>query len=169
MTILATVDAYNISLWLHICAVVVGLGATFAEAITFPVAMRLDPRHLPYVHRLGLAINRYLATPALAVIIATGVYQVAEDGGRGWSFGDFWISATFAIVIVLGGLNGAYFVPEDRKLEVMVSAEIAAAGAGEIALSDEYLRRSRTEGIVGAITGILVIAAVFLMVTKPGA
>jgi uncharacterized membrane protein len=168
LPLIATVDAYNISLWLHISAVVVGLGATFAEAITFPVAMRLDPRHLPYVHRLGIAINRYLATPALAVIIATGVYQVAEDGGRGWSFGDFWVSATFAIVIVLGGLNGAYFIPEDRKLEAMVAAEVAA-GAGEVALSDEYLRRSRNEGIIGAIAGILVILAVFFMVTKPGA
>lgn len=169
MPVIATVDAYNISLWLHISAVVVGLGATFAEAITFPVAMKLDPRHLPYVHRLGMAINRWLATPALVVIIATGIYQVADDGGRGWSFGDFWISATFAIVIVLGGLNGAYFIPEDRKLEAMVAAEVAAAGAGEVALSDEYLRRSRNEGIVGAVTGILVLLAVFFMVTKPGA
>jgi uncharacterized membrane protein len=167
--VLATVDAYNISLWLHISAVVVGLGATFAEAITFPVAMKLDPRHLPYVHRLGIAINRYLATPALALILATGIFQVAHNNGRGWDFGDFWISATFAIVIVLGGLNGAYFIPADRKLEAMVAAEIAAAGAGEITLSDEYLRRSRNEGIVGAVTGILVIAAIFLMVTKPGA
>ena len=169
MPVIATVDAYNISLWLHISAVVVGLGATFAEAITFPVAMKLDPRHLPYVHRLGMAINRWLATPALVVIIATGIYQVADDGGRGWSFGDFWISATFAIVIVLGGLNGAYFIPEDRKLEAMVAAEVAAAGAGDVALSDEYLRRSRNEGIVGAVTGILVLLAVFFMVTKPGA
>jgi len=167
--VLATVDAYSVSLWLHISAVVVGLGATFAEAIAFPVAMKLDPRHLPYVHQLGMAINRWLATPALALIIATGIYQVADDGGRGWSFGDFWVSATFAIVIVLGALNGAYFIPEDRRLGTMVAAEIAAAGTGDLALSDTYLRRSRNEGIVGAVAGILVIVAVFLMVTKPGA
>ncbi|MFL5885535.1 MAG: DUF2269 family protein [Thermoleophilaceae bacterium] len=166
---LATVDAYNISLWLHISAVVVGFGATFAEAITFPVALKMDPRHLPYVHRLGLAINRYMATPALVLILATGIFQVAHDGGRGWSFGDFWISATFAIVIVLGGMNGAYFIPEDRRLEVMVAAEIAAVGTGDVALSETYLRRSRTEGIAGAVAGVLVIVAVFLMVTKPGA
>jgi hypothetical protein len=35
--------------------------------------------------------------------------------------------------------------------------------------SDEYMRQARTEGIVGAVTGLLVIAAIFLMVTKPGA
>jgi hypothetical protein len=35
--------------------------------------------------------------------------------------------------------------------------------------SDEYMAEARREGIVGAIAGLLVIAAIFLMVTKPGA
>jgi len=35
-------------------------------------------------------------------------------------------------------------------------------------LSDEYQRASRLEGIVGAMTGLLLVIAVFLMVTKPG-
>jgi hypothetical protein len=54
----------------------------------------------------------------------------------------------------------------------MVEAEIAAAGDREITLSDlsqEYQRRGRMEGIVGAITGVLLIVAVYLMVVKPGA
>jgi uncharacterized membrane protein len=72
------------------------------------------------------------------------------------------------IVILIGGLIGAYFIPTDRRLGAMVEAELQAAGDGEVVLSDEYLRRSRTEGIVGAITGLLVIAAIYLMVTKPG-
>ena len=36
-------------------------------------------------------------------------------------------------------------------------------------MSDEYNARSRTEGMVGALTGLLLVAAVFLMVVKPGA
>jgi uncharacterized membrane protein len=162
---LAAVTGYNVSLFLHITAVVVGLGATFAEALTFPVAMALDKRHLPYVHRVGLAINRWLATPALVIILATGFYQVADAD---LDLGDFWISGTLAIVVVIGALLGAYFIPEDRKLEAMVVSEIAAAGDGEVVLSAEYQRRARREGVVGAITGVLVIAAIFLMTTKPG-
>jgi uncharacterized membrane protein len=154
-----SVTAYTFSIFLHVTAVVVGLGATFAEAITFPVAMKLDQRYLPYVHRLGIAINRYLASPALLVILITGFYQVSKGG---WDFGSFWISATFAIVIVLGGLNGAYFIPTDRKLAEMAERDLAAG-----ALSDEYQRRARTEGIIGAVAGLLVVVAVFLMVTKP--
>ena len=159
------VTSYDFSLFLHITAVVVGFGATFAESIAFPVAMRLDARHLPYVHRLQLAINQYLATPAVLVILVTGIYQVSDAD---LEFGDFWISASFAILIVLGGLLGAYFIPADRRLGPMVLRDIERAGDGEVVLSDEYQRAARTEGIVGMVAGLLVIVVIYLMVTKPG-
>lgn len=159
------VTGYELSLFLHITAVMVGFGATFAEAITFPVAMRVSPRHLPYVHRLQLAINQWLTTPAMVVVLATGFYQVSDAD---FDLGDFWLSGAFLIVIVIGGLLGAYFIPTDRKLGTMIEREIAAAGDGEFTPSAEYLAKARIEGIVGTITGLLLVAAVYLMVTKPG-
>jgi hypothetical protein len=161
--IFAEIDAYSLSVFLHVSAVVVGFGATFAEAIMFPVAMKAGVRHLPYLHKLQLAINQRLATPAMVVIILTGLYQTSER----WDWDVLWINATFAIVIVIGGLLGGYFIPADRKLGAMVEQELAAAGDGEVVLSDEYLRGARREGMVGALTGVLILAAVFLMVTKP--
>src|SRR5215213_6589034 len=134
---LAAITAYSVSVFIHVTAVVVGFGATFAESVMFPVAQKLDVKHLPYVHRLQLAINQRLATPALVVVLLTGLYQVSEGD---WSFGDAWISASFAILIALGGLLGGYFVPTDRKLGAMVSREIEAAGSGEVVLSEEYQR-----------------------------
>jgi uncharacterized membrane protein len=159
------VSTFEISLFIHITAAVVGLGATFAESVTFPLAMKLNPRHLPYVHRLHLAINRWFATPALVLIILTGLYQVEEGG---FDIGAAWVSAGFAIVLVLGGLMGAYFIPADRRLAEMAEREIAAAGDGEVVLSDDYQRRARMTGIVGSIAGVLIVAAVFLMVVQPG-
>jgi uncharacterized membrane protein len=159
------VTSYDLSLFVHITAVVIGFGATFAESIMFPVAMKLDKRHLPYVHRLQLAINQWFATPALVIVLATGMYQVSEHD---FEFGDFWISGSFAILIVIGGLLGAYFIPTDRRLGPMVAQELASAGDRDIPLSDEYQRASRTEGILGAVTGLLVVVAIYLMVTKPG-
>ena len=157
---------FEVSLFLHITAVVVGFGATFAESIAFPVAMKLDPRHLPYVHALQLAINRRFATPALVIVLITGLYQVEEAG---YSFGDAWVSASFLIVIVIGGLLGGYFVPTDRRLLAMVQGEVDAAGTGPVTLSEDYQRQARIEGMVGALTGILLVLAIFLMVVKPGA
>jgi uncharacterized membrane protein len=155
------VQFYDVSVFVHVSAVVVGFGATFAESIMFPVAMKVGKQHLPYVHRLQLAINQRFAAPALLLIIITGIYQTADR----WEFSDFWISATFLIAIILGGLSGAYFVPSDRKLAPMVERDLAAGGE----LSDEYQHQARRQGMFGALAGVLVLAAIFLMVVKPGA
>ena len=157
---LASITALNVSIWIHITAAVVGFGATFAEAVTFPVAMKLDKRHLPYVHKLQLFINQRLATPALVIILVTGIYQVSEGN---FSFGDMWISTTFLIVIVLGGLLGAYFIPTDRRLFDQVTKDLAETGEP----SKAYLADVRREGVMGTITGILIVVALFLMVVKP--
>ena len=161
MTLPLAVTSFEFSLFLHITAVMVGFGATFAESIMFPVAMKVGKQHLPYVHRLQLAINQRMAMPALVLIIITGIYQTADR----WEFSDFWISATFLIAIILGGLSGAYFIPSDRKLAPMVERDLAAGGE----LSDEYQRQARRQGMFGALAGVLVLAAIFLMVVKPGA
>jgi uncharacterized membrane protein len=155
------VQFYDVSVFVHVSAVVVGFGATFAESIMFPVAMKVGKQHLPYVHRLQLAINQRFAGPALLLIIITGIYQTADR----WEFSDFWISATFLIAIILGGLSGAYLIPSDRKLAPMVERDLAAGGE----LSDEYQRQARRQGMFGALAGMLVLAAIFLMVVKPGA
>ena len=151
MTVTA-ITAYNFSIFLHITAVMVGFGATFALSVTSPIALKLDPRHLPYVHQLSLVLNRFFASPALVIVIATGFYQVSK--GK-WKFGDAWISATFAIVIVIGAIMGAVFMPTAKKLKAISERDIAAAGDGPVTLSDEYNKRARLEAIFGPITGLL--------------
>ena len=158
---LASIEFYDISVFVHVAAVVVGFGATFAEAIMFPVAMKTGAQHLPYVHRLQLAINQRMATPALALIIITGIYQTSER----WEFSDAWISATFLIALILGGLSGAYFIPSDRRLAPLIERDLADGGEP----SQEYLAQAKRQGMFGALAGVLVLVAVFLMVTKPGA
>jgi Predicted integral membrane protein (DUF2269) len=153
---------YDVSVWLHVSAVVVGFGATFAESLTFPLALKFGKQHLPYVHRLGIAINQRLASPALVLIIITGIYQTADR----WEFSDFWISATFLIAIILGGMNGAYFIPGEKRLLAQVERELSA-DTGE--LSADYQRKARQMGIAGAVAGLLVLLAIFFMVAKPGA
>ena len=163
---LATITIYTVSIFIHVTAVVVGFGATFAEAIMFPVAMKAGTQYLPYLHKLQLAINRYMATPALAVVLVTGLYQVGKGD---WSFGDAWISGSFLIVLVIGGLLGGYFIPADRRLAAMAEAELAAGGGGPVTMSESYLVQARREGQIGALVGFLLVVAIFLMITKPGA
>jgi uncharacterized membrane protein len=159
------VTNYEVSLFIHISAAVVGLGTPFVEALLYPLARRVDPRHLPFKHELQLAINQFLALPALLVVLVTGIYQVSEFD---YDLGDFWLSSAMAIVLVLAVMLGAYFIPEDRRLRAMVQRDIAASGSGAVALSAEYQRRVRIEAAVGTVADLLVIAAVYVMVTKPG-
>jgi len=159
------VTSFEVSLFIHITAAIIGLGAPFVEAFTYPVAMRLNPRFLPFKHRFQLAINTLLALPALVVVLATGLYQVDE---LGYELGEFWLIGAMAIVVVLALMLGAYFIPEDRRLQRMVERDIEASGSGDVVLSTEYLRRVRVEAALGTVADVLVIAAVYLMVTKPG-
>ena len=161
----AFITAYEFSLFLHIAAVMVGFGSTFALSVTTQIAMRLDQRHIPYVHELSMVLNRFFAMPALLIVLVTGLYQVSEGN---WELSDPWISATFAIVIVIGGISGAYFMPMDRKLKAIAERDIAASGDGPITLSDEYNQRARSGMIVGPLVGLLLVVSVFLMVVKPG-
>ena len=117
---------------------------------------------MPFVHKLSLEVTRKLASPALLLILITGIWQ-AVDGD--FDFGAPWISGAFVIVLALGGLQGAYFTPTDRKLAAMAEKELAD-GATE--LSAEYQKQAQREGAIGALAGLLIVVAVFLMVTKPG-
>src|SRR3954471_22779195 len=104
---IATVDGFSVSLFLHITAVMVGFGSTFALSVTTPIAMKLNPRHLPYVHQLSINLNRFFAGPALVVVLATGFYQIGKGN---WDY-DFWVIGTLVIVVILGGLIGMVFLP----------------------------------------------------------
>jgi hypothetical protein len=159
--VLADISLYNLSLWLHISAAIVGLGATFALSVAFPLAMRMDVRYMPFIHHMNLNVIRKLASPALLVLIVTGIYQGIDSD----SMGKPWVSGTFVIAIVLGGLQGAYFIPTDRKLAALSEKELAG---GATTLSDDYQRQAQREGTMGALAGFLIIVAVFLMVIKPG-
>jgi hypothetical protein len=165
---LLAVTNVEFSIFLHVTAVVVGFGATFSESVMFPVAMKLSARNLPYVHRLQLVLNQFFAIPAAIVVAATGIYQVDKFD---FDYGDFWLSATIAILVVIFLVNVFFFIPTDRKLLPIIERAIADAGDKELTLSElpsTYQRLGRAEGIVGSIMGILLIAAIFFMTTKPG-
>jgi len=162
------VTNYDFSVFLHVTAVVVGFGSTFSESVMFPVAMKMSARNLPYVHRLQLVLNQFFAIPAAVVVAATGIYQMDEGG---WDYGDLWVGGAITILIVIFLVNVFLFIPTDRRLLPIIQSAIADAGTKELRLSElppEYQRWGRVEGIVGSIMGILLIAAIFFMTTKPG-
>ena len=74
-------------------------------------------------------------------------------------------------MIVISALLGGYFIPADRRLGPMVQREIDDAGPGEISLSTclpSTGARAGWRASSARSSGILLIVAVYLMVTKPG-
>lgn len=162
------VSTYELSVFVHVTAVVVGFGSTFAESVMFPVAMKMGSRFLPYVHRLQIVLNKYFAVPALLIVLATGLYQVEEGD---WGYGDLWVSGTLVILAIVAVVNLAFFIPTDRKLLPMIEEAVADAGGRDLELSElpeEYQRKGKLEGILGGVTGLLLVIAIYFMVTKPG-
>jgi len=162
------VTNYDLSVFIHVTAVVVGFGMTFAESVMFPVAIRMSARNLPYMHRLQLTINQFFALPALVIVVATGIYQMSEGN---WDYGDLWVSGTLTIVVIIALALIGFFIPTDRRLLPIIEGALAEAGDRELELKDlpkEYQRWGRLEGLVGSFLGILLIVAIYFMITKPG-
>ena len=118
------------------------------------------PAALPGLHRLHLVLATRLIQPAMTVVLLAGVYLALER----WSLGDPWISATFAILIVLFGLTGGVLIPTDKRLLALAERDLAAGGEP----SAEYLAQSRRADVVGSVALLLVVVAIFLMTAKPG-
>ena len=67
------------------------------------------------------------------------------------------------ILVLLLGLGGAFFTPREKALAAFAQRDLAAGGT----LSDEYHASAKVLGIVGALSSLLVLIAIFSMVAKP--
>jgi uncharacterized membrane protein len=158
---LTAVTFYDVVLFVHVFAVIVAFGPTFAYPVFLAVAERTDPRALPAVGR-GIAAWDRIAMILLAVILLAGLYLVADGP---WSFGDFYVSWGFLAVIVIGGLSGMYFTPKTRELIELAERDVGGPAGGE--LSAEFHELNRKVGQVGMFAGLLVLLTVYVMVAKP--
>jgi uncharacterized membrane protein len=148
---------YDVVLTVHIIAVVVAFGVMFAFPVMDAVARRTGPADLAALHRLQVALGRRVIIPAMTVVLLAGLYLTLDR----WSFDEPWISTTFAILFILFALGGAVFAPTDVRL-----AELAERGETD---SADYAREARKARLFGGLSLVLVVAAIFLMVAKPGA
>lgn len=155
------ISFYDVVLTIHILAVVVAFGVVFAYPVIDAFVMRTSPGSLAALHRLHVQVARRVVTPAMTVVLIAGMYLATRDP---WSLGDPWISATFAILLVLFGLAGAVLIPTDERLAQLAERDAKAGGRR----SEDYERELRRANAFGVLTYVLIVAAIFLMTAKPG-
>jgi hypothetical protein len=72
------VSFFEVVLALHIMAVIIAFGVTFAYPIMFAVGARTDPRSLPVLHRIEYTIERRLTNPGLLIVLIAGIYLASK-------------------------------------------------------------------------------------------
>jgi hypothetical protein len=157
---------YDVVVAVHVMAVVVAFGVTFAYPVIEAQIMRLSPRALPSWHTTVAFLQSKFVTPAMAIALFAGVYLASDRD----LFDRIWVQLPFAILIVLFGLTGSFFTPQSRKLAELAARDVAAAPAGDgpVTWSAEYLAVAKRVAVVGTAAGLLILVAIFFMVAKPG-
>jgi uncharacterized membrane protein len=156
----ATITGYRVGEFVHVAAVVVAFGATYAYAFFIAAAERLNPSALPTVLRGLLNSDRYLVQPGMVVILAAGIYLLSKGD---ISASETYVTVGFVAILALFGLSHAFFRPQTTRAMEMAERDLAAGAT----LSDEYLALSKRIAQVGQLAGLIVIVTVFFMVVKP--
>jgi hypothetical protein len=155
---------FEVVLALHIAAIVVAFGVTFAYPVMYAVGIRMEPRAMPAIHRIQEHVGKRVITPGIVVALAAGIYLASKL--HVWS--DFYVQWGFAAIIVLGGLGGAFFAPQERRLATLAERDVEASGDGEVVFSDEYRALRHRVLSVGLFANALVLATIYLMTTHTG-
>src|SRR5580700_11253270 len=133
MIAIPAVTFYSVVLAVHIMAVVVAFGVTFAYPVMYAVGQRSEPRAMPALHRIQDHIGKRVISPGMVVVLAAGIYLASK--AEVWS--TFYVQWGFGVIIVIGGLGGAFFAPRERRLADLAARDVAAAGDGEVVFSEE--------------------------------
>jgi hypothetical protein len=154
---------YEVALAIHIMAVVIAFGVTFAYPIMFAVAAKVDQRSLPLMHRVEYTIERTLINPGLLLVVIAGAYLASK--GHYWS--DFFVQWGLGAAIVIGALVGAVMIPTAKRAEAAARRDLQT-GAETATLSAEYQALVRRLQIVGSFLSVLVLVTIFFMTTHLG-
>ena len=153
------VSFYDVVTWLHVSAVVVGFGSTFAYGVIMAAAQRRDPRSVPALLRGVQANERTLVTGGALLVLITGLYLAAER----WEFSDFFVAWGILAVLVLLAMTHGIFLPTDRRAAEAAERELERSGE----LGEEASSLAQRLARFGMLAGLIVILTVYVMTAKP--
>ena len=161
------ISFYNVVLFVHIAAVVLAFGVTFSFPIVMAVARKGYERHMGFYHRVQALIGSRLIGPLGGLVLLAGLYLAIKGP---YEFGDPWIGSTLLLLIIILGVGGGFLGAREERLADMADRDIAASPPRARCASAETTSRlfAQVRGVTLALNALILIA-IFLMVTKPGA
>ena len=147
----------------HVSAILIAFGVTFTYPVIVPFFVTQAPKAAPAWFEIMGKLGKVIITPFATLALVLGAY-LASDRGL-WS--EVWVTVPLVILIVILGLGGAVFAPNERKLVELAQRDVDAAGDGEVVWSDEFQALGRKLGMVGMFSSALVLIAAYFMIAKP--
>jgi uncharacterized membrane protein len=165
MSLSPAIFFYDVVLALHIAAIVIAFGVTFAYPILDVYVTREHPRVLPVIHGAQERIGRYLIAPAGGIALLAGFYLASDRD----YMGKVWVIVPLIILIALLAAGGVFFGPSERKASELAARDVAAAPPdGPVTFSPEYTAVASRIARAGALANVLILVAIFFMTAKPG-
>lgn len=146
---------YDAVVALHVMAIVAAFGVVFAYPVVLPWLRKQHPGSMAVAHEVQGRLGRYVVTPAAILALVAGAY-LASDADL---WGEVWVVIPFVILVAILGVGGAVFAPTERRL-----VQLASGGVD----SPEYDATFRRLFLAEVAVAVLVLVAIFLMVTKLG-
>ena len=157
--VLADITGYSVGLFIHILAVVLAFGPTFAYGIIFSV-MPNHPRSAPAFFDAIRRVDNYLVNPGMLVVLVAGIYLMADGN---WDGSEAFIAVGFVAIIALFGLQHAFFRLQGRKAQELAERDLKNGDS----FSPEFEEISRRLSMVGPVAGLIVVVTIFFMTVKP--
>jgi hypothetical protein len=164
------VTFYTFVLAVHIAAIVIAFGVTFAYPVMYAVGTRTEPRSMPGYHRIQDAVGKRVISPFLGLALLAGIYLASKL--HVWSA--FYVQWGLGVIILLGALGGAFFAPRERRLAELAERDIAAAdqaspGSKQVTFSGEYQDVRRLVFRVNLAANVLILLTIYFMTAQTGA
>ncbi|MEA2478880.1 MAG: hypothetical protein QOJ07_802 [Thermoleophilaceae bacterium] len=157
---IATYDAVKA---VHVMAVIAAYGLPLAYPMLLPYVRRRHPRAMPGLHDVQHRLNIRLTGPGTVLVLVLGSYMASKQH----LWGETWVTIPLAILAAIA-VFGAYIVKATGELSELARVDVEAAPAGgAVAFGADYQRTYRRYMAVEIFLGVLVLVAVFVMVTKP--
>jgi hypothetical protein len=164
--LIPAVTFYTFALAIHIASIVIAFGVTFAYPVIYAVGIRSEARSMPGIHRIQGSVGKFVISPFLGLALLAGIYLASKL--HTWS--DFYVQWGLGVIVILGGLGGAYFAPRERRLAELADRDLAAGDphASDFAFSAEYTALRKQVFSVNVAANLLVLLTIYFMVAQTG-
>ena len=168
--LIPAVTFYTFVLAVHIAAIVIAFGVTFAYPVMYAVGIRNESRSMPGFHRVQDSVGKFVISPFLGLALLAGIYLASKL--HVWS--DFYVQWGLVVIVLIGALGGVFFSPRERRLAELAERDIAAAdqtapGEPNVVFGAEYKALRQQVLSVGLLANVLILLTIYFMTAQTGA